>query len=468
MRAPHMLDDVGKFFVGSFSRFVCFDEQHVWLQAPLTGSNSCRSLIHSPSACRRSLGVMPELPEVEQFRRILLPLVSHPSSPHGLEVELARDNPPRKWLSADDVQAITRTYFCADVLRKGKLICMVLRAMSGSDAPKSSKAKAASAPDGNVKYLYLHMGMTGRIATPGKACRFLEGVKDDDGTVFPPSHTYLLLKAGPYQVAFSDPRKFGSAILSDDTAAMDALAPDALHTLQSAQSDPSVLVETILPKLEQKSMAIKPLLMDQKRVLAGVGNWVADEVLYQCEMHPDQNFLSTEQAQSLCDALFRILSTAVDRLDSDQEFPEEWLFHYRWTNKKAAKDHKGRSLTFVVRLARSVSRFETGFTGCSHFVFVQTSGGRTSAIVASMQKLKKQQSNAGRKKVAAAANSRKVKTEEAVDSAAPDEKNGSATPTSKPKAASKARQTATKRKEAAAASVDDGPVRRKSPRVAKK
>jgi formamidopyrimidine-DNA glycosylase len=408
---------------------------------------------------------MPELPEVEQFRRILLPLVSQASSPHGLEVELVRDNPPRKWLSADDVQAITRAYFCADVLRKGKLLCMVLRGMSFDDAaPKKSKAKVASAPDGKVKYLYLHMGMTGRIAAPGKACRFLEGVKDDDGTVFPPSHTYLLLKAGQYQVAFSDPRKFGSAILSDDTAAMDALAPDALHTLQSAQSDPSILVETILPKLEQKSMAIKPLLMDQKRVLAGVGNWVADEVLYQCEMHPDQNFLSTEQAQSLCDALFRILSTAVDRLDNDQEFPEEWLFHFRWTNKKAAKDHKGRTLTFVVR---SASWFKTSSTECLHFVFVQTSGGRTSAIVASMQKLKKQQSNAGRKKVASAANSRKVKTQEAVDSAAQDETNGSSTATSKPKAAPKVRQTPTKRKASAPATEDDGKVRRKSPRVAK-
>jgi formamidopyrimidine-DNA glycosylase len=302
---------------------------------------------------------MPELPEVEQFRRILLPLVSStsdadPPPPRALEVELVKDNPPRKWLTADDVQTITNRYYCADVLRKGKLICMVLRAMSGGDegAPtKKSKSNASSAPDAELKYLYLHMGMTGRIAAPGRACRFLEGVKDDDGTVFPPSHTYLVLKAGQYQVAFADPRKFGSASLSDDTAAMDVLAPDALHTLQSAQSDPSVLVEAILPKLEQQSMAIKPLLMDQKRVVAGVGNWVADEVLYQCEMHPDQNYLSTEQAQELCDALFHILSTAVDRLHNDQEFPEQWLFHYRWTNKKAAKDHKGRTLTFVVRFA---------------------------------------------------------------------------------------------------------------------
>lgn len=302
---------------------------------------------------------MPELPEVEQFRRILLPLVSStsdadpPLPPRALEVELAKDNPPRKWLTADDVQTITNRYYCADVLRKGKLICMVLRAMNGDEgAPtRESKSNASSAPhDGTVKYLYLHMGMTGRIAAPGRACRFLEGVKDDDGTVFPPSHTYLVLKAGQYRVAFADPRKFGSAILSDDTAAMDVLAPDALHTLQSAQSDPSVLVEAILPKLEQQSMAIKPLLMDQKRVVAGVGNWVADEVLYQCEMHPDQTYLSSEQAQELCDALFRILSTAVDRLHNDQEFPEQWLFHYRWTNKKAAKDHKGRTLTFVVRL----------------------------------------------------------------------------------------------------------------------
>jgi hypothetical protein len=85
-----------------------------------------------------------------------------------------------------------------------------------------------------------------------------------------------------------------------------------------------------------------------------------------------------------------------------------------------------------------------------------------------MQKLKKQQSNVGRKKVAASANARKLKTEQVGVSASPNEKIGTATPTSKPKATPKARQPATKRKKPAPATEDDGNVRRKSPRVAKK
>jgi hypothetical protein len=85
-----------------------------------------------------------------------------------------------------------------------------------------------------------------------------------------------------------------------------------------------------------------------------------------------------------------------------------------------------------------------------------------------MQKLKKQQSNVGRKMVAASANSRKLKTKEMGDGATPDEKIGTATPAFKPKAVPKPRRTATKRKAPTPATEDDGKVRRKSPRVAKK
>jgi formamidopyrimidine-DNA glycosylase len=89
--------------------------------------------------------------------------------------------------------------------------------------------------------------------------------------------------------------------------------------------------------------------MDQKRAVSGVGNWVADEVLYQCEIHPDQTYLTMDQARGLCGTLRTILAVAVDRLRKGEDFPEEWLFHYRWSKKKASKDHRGRPLTFVVR-----------------------------------------------------------------------------------------------------------------------
>jgi formamidopyrimidine-DNA glycosylase len=272
-------------------------------------------------------------------------------------VELANNDgeksPPRKWLTPEDVDTITGKFACVDVLRKGKLLCMVLQRVESKSDKNASMKSESKTRSSSTKYLFLHMGMTGRIAAPGVACKFAEG-PSNDGSVFPPPYTYLLLRSGSHQVAFADSRKFGSALLRDSTAEMDALAPDALHTLLGVSSSSSsqqqrLVAAAILPKLAGQSTAIKPLLMDQKRAMSGVGNWVADEVLYQCEMHPDQTHLTVEQAASLCDKLRDILSTAVDRLKDDLDFPEEWLFHYRWTKKKASKDHMGRPLAFIVR-----------------------------------------------------------------------------------------------------------------------
>ena len=82
-----------------------------------------------------------------------------------------------------------------------------------------------------------------------------------------------------------------------------------------------------------------------------------------------------------------ILETAVECLAQDSPYPQTWLFGYRWTKKRAGKDCQGRNLTFL------------------------TSGGRTSAIVASVQKLRKSQ---GKGKVGAkteAANNKKNQKE---------------------------------------------------------
>jgi len=128
--------------------------------------------------------------------------------------------------------------------------------------------------------------------------------------------------------------------------------------------------EAILGKLTHQSMGIKGILLDQKRAVCGVGNWVADEVLYQTKMHPDQNYLTREQAMVLVHRLHVILDVAVQCLSRDEEYPREWLFHYRWSKRGSKnttiKDAEGRSIVFV------------------------TSGGRTSAVVPSIQKQKSQ------------------------------------------------------------------------------
>ncbi|CAI7863557.1 unnamed protein product, partial [Closterium sp. NIES-53] len=80
---------------------------------------------------------------------------------------------------------------------------------------------------------------------------------------------------GGVQLAFTDARRFGRI----------RLAPDPLLCPPVAQLGPDVLLSLPDPAsfaalLRRRSRAVKALLMDQA-VLSGIGNWLADEVLYQ-------------------------------------------------------------------------------------------------------------------------------------------------------------------------------------------
>jgi len=302
---------------------------------------------------------MPELPEVERFRQILLPMVNETCD---IEFELVGEKPPRKWISVEDVNANNGKWHCQDVIRKGKQLCMVLK-------EHTSKVKDTKEYNSKSKsmYFYLHMGMTGRIISPTLSCSWGHKYvsKDSDNETWPPRFTYLIMTSGKEKVAFADPRKFGACYFLDHSSSssvFDDLAPDALLETKTTKQ-----CKIIASDIANQRLGIKAIILDQKRVVSGVGNWVADEVLYQCELHPDQSYLTEDQALQVITKLHSILSIAVDCLNRDIPYPDNWVFGYRWTMKKAGKDHMGRSLSFL------------------------TSGGRTSAIVASIQKLRKGQ-----------------------------------------------------------------------------
>jgi formamidopyrimidine-DNA glycosylase len=59
-------------------------------------------------------------------------------------------------------------------------------------------------------------------------------------------------------------------------------------------------VDEFAESLAKKKITIKPLLFDQGYI-SGIGNWIADEVLYQARIHPLQtaSSLSKEQCEAL-------------------------------------------------------------------------------------------------------------------------------------------------------------------------
>jgi formamidopyrimidine-DNA glycosylase len=190
-------------------------------------------------------------------------------------------------------------------------------------------------------------------------------------------------------MAFSDPRRFGSVLVDlppspqplglnidyyNTIPTFQDIAPDALDKLLELSScdhhsQSSKTTTEIKQQLMSTKKGIKGLLLDQRAVISGVGNWVADELLYTCHIHPDQTYLTENEVQNIMTELHTILTTAIRCLIEGIEFPNDWLFHRRWRNgggnKNASsiKDANGRTIIFI------------------------QSGGRSTALVPSVQKI---------------------------------------------------------------------------------
>ena len=149
-------------------------------------------------------------------------------------------------------------------------------ALSGSKNVRDITEK-----NSNHRYLLLHMGMTGRISSPLSVPTLISLPANDS---YPPPHTHLTLKTNTGEASFSDPRRFGSVSLQSSMDEVDGLSPDAL----------SFEINSAAELLQGNRKGVKEILLDQKKCVSGVGNWVADEVCYQCEMHPNQTNLGRE------------------------------------------------------------------------------------------------------------------------------------------------------------------------------
>jgi formamidopyrimidine-DNA glycosylase len=143
-----------------------------------------------------------------------------------------------------------------------------------------------------------HLGMSGRmaLARPGEP---------------EAAHTAVVvaLDGGP-EVRFVDPRTFGhTAVLTPEELAMAGparLGPDALDALPAAAA--------LAARLAGRSAPIKPLLLDQ-RLVAGLGNIYADEVLHRARLRPDRpaGSLGREEVAALRRAVRPVLQASLRR-----------------------------------------------------------------------------------------------------------------------------------------------------------
>jgi formamidopyrimidine-DNA glycosylase len=100
-----------------------------------------------------------------------------------------------------------------------------------------------------------------------------------------------------------------------------------------------------LQLLSERGAPIKALLLDQS-FAAGVGNWIADEVLYQARIAPRRRArsLSAEEGRRLRGALRRVIAVAVGAGSESDRFPRSWLFHHRWGRRAGATTARGERI----------------------------------------------------------------------------------------------------------------------------
>ncbi|CAI6005584.1 unnamed protein product [Closterium sp. NIES-65] len=254
---------------------------------------------------------MPELPEVEAARRAA---EAHLVGRRILSVVVAEDAKVLDGCSAEEVRAALQGRVVVGAGRKGKHLWLLL------DQPPMP---------------LFHFGMAGAFAIKGENVVRYKRLAVSPADEWPPRFHKLVLQAeGGVQLAFTDARRFGRI----------RLAPDPLLCPPVAQLGPDVLLSLPDPVsfaslLRRRSRAVKALLMDQA-VLSGIGNWLADEVLYQSRLHPEtpSALLSDVHCTALHSSIQQVISKSV-AVDADSDrFPPSWLFHVRWSKKPGSID----------------------------------------------------------------------------------------------------------------------------------
>jgi formamidopyrimidine-DNA glycosylase len=182
----------------------------------------------------------------------------------------------------------------------------------------------------------LHFGMTGGIHVPaGRAVRLVsDGGRRPPETIrpdWPPRFTKLHLRfADGGELALADGRRLGRIRLRRDPTAeppISALGFDAWRALPTPARFHAMLRERNGP--------IKAVLLDQT-FAAGIGNWIADEVLYQAGIAPRRraSTLSAAESRRLRARIRSVIGVALRAGSDGDRFPRWWLFHRRWGHRR--------------------------------------------------------------------------------------------------------------------------------------
>ncbi len=233
-----------------------------------------------------SLWYMPELPEVEMFKQYINATSLHQRIGNvTIFQEKVLENINKKDLKES---LINNTLLKTN--RIGKYVFITLESDSA---------------------LVFHFGMTG----------FVKYVKDKNQQ---PAHTRVLLSfTNGSHLAYDCQRLFGLITITESVeqyVSNKKLGPDALAISKSE----------FLKNIASRKAKVKSMLMDQK-LLSGIGNIYADEILFQSRVHPELkvNTLSNTKKTQIYDAISSVLKTAIQNNADFRKYPSEFIIPHR-------------------------------------------------------------------------------------------------------------------------------------------
>jgi len=236
---------------------------------------------------------MPELPEVESFRRYMNSTSLH------------------KKISGIKVKSGT-------ILGKNTSVQLLQKKLKNRQLISTSGyGKYLFAKTDNDNFIVMHFGMTG----------YLNYYKNsDEATRF---ERAIINFKNKYHLAFDDGRKLGRIYFTEDDKDFikrKRLGVDPIREKINFNSFKEIL--------NKKKSSVKSVLMNQQ-ILAGIGNIYSDEILFQAKIHPKSALdkLKEKDLKNIFTKIKQVLNGAIKKDADPEKLPKNFLLHFRKTGK---------------------------------------------------------------------------------------------------------------------------------------
>lgn len=165
-------------------------------------------------------------------------------------------------------------------------------------------------------WLGVHLGMTGELRV-------------DQAAGAGGRHDHLVLRQAGLSLVFADSRMFGRVRFDRSPG----VPPLWWQELPPAVLDRRFSAPWVSAHLHRRARTpIKAVLLDQA-VFPGIGNWMADEILWRLGWHPliPAGRLEPDAARSLCRRVRWVSRRALAIIGKDwSDPPLSWLYRHRW------------------------------------------------------------------------------------------------------------------------------------------